>query len=93
MDRCVGDIRPALVYCKETLLEVRYSDCMGGWLMPDVASRSYLPGAEETRPAREMGKERWWNLRSVNNSLDGIQVYARYCSDFRKASLLCLTET
>ena len=33
------------------------------------------------------------NLRSINNKLDEIQAYTRYCSVFREASLLCFTES
>ncbi|KAL2103161.1 hypothetical protein ACEWY4_000029 [Coilia grayii] len=33
------------------------------------------------------------NLRSLNNKIDDLRTHARYCSEFREASLLCLTES
>ncbi|KAK0147403.1 hypothetical protein N1851_013129 [Merluccius polli] len=33
------------------------------------------------------------NVRSLNNKIDDLRTHARYCSDFREASLMCLTES
>lgn len=33
------------------------------------------------------------NVRSLNNKIDDLRTYARYCSEFREASLMCLTES
>lgn len=33
------------------------------------------------------------NLRSLNNKIDEVQTYTRYCGEFREASLLCFTES